>query len=204
MKDVFARRAGRIAFGMVLLAGAVMLVMQAGNHPAIPKTVHAWHVIVATWTVAILVGRVVTAIASRTRRPHASNDLRVAGLAVPAVGMALLMPLTIQLPFTIFISPNLADFDGWTEMSLAFTGHVHVVFALFVLARAVALTDGKTFSITLIYVVTCCVALVPYVFPAVFVALTGLPIIPMLRHMERIVARESDETCAIPYAVVRL
>lgn len=201
MSDVVARRAGRIAFGAVLLAGVYVLVNFARKHE-VAHAYHAWHVVAGAWLLAAAAGFLVTrlvAILPPTRDPGA---LRRAAFVVPSVGVALLLPITLHMPIALWSGVD--TFDLWCRMAVFATGLTHVVFALLVAVRAAQLARGTTnISIGMIYWVTCVIAAIPFVIPAGFVALTGIPIVPLLRRMERIAEADRAASIELPFAVAR-
>ena len=201
MNDVIARRAGRIAFGVVLLAGVAVLVDHVLSFRLYDeRPFHAWHIVVATWLGALVISAAVTAFVALLPRPRDPDALRRAALAVPSVGVALALPITIHMPFT------LAFFDAWCTYSMLFVSHVHIMFALLVLVRANALT-GTTLrrppSLKLIYLVCVGLALLPALIPAVLVAVTGIPFLYLLKCMETVAARDRDASRDIPFAIAR-
>jgi hypothetical protein len=209
--DVMPRRAGRIVFGLVLIAGAVYLATHAGGidqpyrYDTIPPrgpNLHAWHIVVGSWAAATSAALLVMALVSALPRSRNSNLLRVAALTMPSVGIAMMLPITLHM---IFVLPSgERSFDEWAWMSVVCSGHTHVLFALLVYARALALAHGSApVRIKTIYIATCVVAVFPVVIPAAFVAVTGLPFIPLLRYMEKLAAADREDSCALPYATIR-
>lgn len=206
--DVFARRAGRVAFGAVLMAGIPALVTHAlaarrmrWEDPP-PSGWHAWQIIVATWLLAVATGLVVRVVVPHLRLRREANALRDAALWVPAVGVALLLPLTIHLIVGFRDEPR--GFDDWVRLSLGMVSHTHVAFAVMVYARARALSAGSNepFGVVRIYLLTCVFAAFPFVIPVIYVAITGIPIVPLLLWMKRI-ARLDREHVDVPFAIAR-
>ncbi|HEX5059762.1 MAG TPA: hypothetical protein VFV99_10410 [Kofleriaceae bacterium] len=203
--DIFARRAGRVAFGVVMMAGVPALVTHAlasrrwDEPPA--GGWYAWQIIVATWLLAITAGLIVRVVAPHVRMRREADALRDAALWVPSVGVALLMPLTIHM---FAFTDDAREFDEWVRLSLAMVSHTHVAFAVLVYVRARALSRGdEPTSIPRIYVLTCAFALFPFVIPVVYVAITGIPIVPLLLWMKRI-ARLDREHVDVPFAIARV
>ena len=81
-KDAIARRAGRIAFGLVLITGVLALAAFSYHDEARSRgPVHAWHIVVATWLGALVAARSATTIVGARSRPREGDALRRAGLA---------------------------------------------------------------------------------------------------------------------------
>lgn len=203
--DVFARRAGRVAFGAVMFAGIPALVIHAlaarrwDELP--PGSWRAWQIIVATWLFAIAAGLVVRVVVPHLRLRREADALRDAALWVPSVGVALLLPLTIHM---MWFTHDARGFEDWVRLSLGMVSHTHLCFAVLVYARARALSRGnEPTSIPRIYLLTCVFALFPFVFPVLYVAVTGIPIVPLLLWMKRI-ARLDREHVDVPFAIARV
>ena len=212
--QIFARRAGRTAFGVVLLVGVASLAAAAwsgfcGAHRA--AGFGAARLVGLTWFLAILAGAVVRAIAARLRWRPAAEALFAESVMVPTAGIALLLPITLHLPVVVAVA-DAGAFDFWVTASLWITGVAHVVFAGLCVLRARQLIAGRV-AITprAIYVATLLTACVPFVLlwaiPPLLVAVTALPFVPMLHAMQRRVDRERDEIATaqkLPRAVAVL
>jgi hypothetical protein len=200
MNQIFARRLGRIAFGLVLLIGVASLAAAAWSN------FHSFHsasrfgavrLISLTWLVAILAGAVVRAIAARLRWQPAVEALFAESVIVPTAGIALLLPITLHLPVVVAVA-DASAFDFWVTASLCVTGLAHIVFAGLCVLRARQLIAGRP-AVTprAIYVATLLTSCVPFVLlwaiPPLLVAVTALPFLPMLRAMQRLVDRERAE-----------
>lgn len=200
MNDVFAKRAARIAFGIVLLLGMAALLdfaIAEGAHT--PRGVHAWHIIVGSWLAAAIAAVVVWAVTVVRRPPRNSDALRRAALSVPAIGIALLLPLTLHLPFAL---NDLTAFDTWAVASLVVVGHVHLIFAFLVWRRARALTgNGRPITVARIYILTCIAAAFPFILPSPLVALTGIPVAALLVRMKTIAENDREHSHAVPFAI---
>ena len=205
MSQIFARRLGRIAFGLVLLVGVASLAAAAwsgslGVHGA--ARFGAARLIGLTWLAAILAGAVVRAIAARLRWRPAAEALFAESVMVPTAGIALLLPITLHLPVVAAVA-DAGTFDSWVMASLWITGLAHVVFAVLCVLRARQLIAGRV-AITprAIYVATLLTSCVPFVLlwaiPPLLVAVTALPFVPMLHAMQRLVDRERAEIRAVP------
>src|SRR5687767_14897416 len=89
------RRLARTVFGVALIAGAAVFVLNANAEHPIPATA----VLGATWMVAFagagVVGYLRPVPLDRALRLFAPS------IVLPTIGIALLLPLTIQLPFVV-------------------------------------------------------------------------------------------------------
>jgi hypothetical protein len=218
--DVIARRAGRIAFGTVLLLGTALLVqferiwshhgdghterLVGGRWAAtfVGGELHAWHIIVGTWLAAIVAGLAVTVVVAVLPRGRDGDSLRKLALVVPSVGVAMLLPITLHMPFVL--RNGAASFDQWCWLSMVGVGHTHIVFGLLVWDRAHTLANGgEAISIRSIYLLTCLLAAIPFIVPVVFVAITGIPFIPLLYWMKRIADADREASVDVPFAIAR-
>lgn len=198
-------RVSRLAFGFVMIAGAIVLVRNtlaySNDHHAVANGTawHAWQVIVGTWIAAAAAS--VVGLLVKDRGDH----LRVASYVVPAAGVALLLPLTIHMPIALYLS-DADGFDMWCVYSGIFVGVAHIAFALMVGARARALVERREpMAVGTIYGVAVAMACVPgllVVLPPMITAATGVPIMPLLYAMERWTQRER-ENAALPVATLR-
>jgi hypothetical protein len=227
MNRIFARQVGRLAFGGVLLAGVTWLVAVLGTgsfaHPGpyhSPLRLPAWEIIAATWLAALGAGQAARAIAVRFGGLRSPDARFAASLVVPTAGIALLLPVTLQLPVVALLA-DLDFFDIWAMGSLWITGLAHVVFAGLCAARARELAAGKrAVSPYAIYFATVLTACVPVVFladarvvfvadmdlyvgseallviPPILVAFTALPFLRLQRWMQRLAERERTEIAA--------
>ena len=189
------RRLARTVFGALSIAGAAVFVLNALAEEPFPSTA----VLGGIWILAFA-----GACVAGFRRPVSLERAhRLFGLSVvlPSIGLALLLPLTIQLPFVVAAGGS-DSFDGWVSLSLWITGAVHIVLAVLVAVRAEMLVSGRQpLSVGLIYgacVGTSCIPFAVFVLPPFLVALTGLPMIPLLYYQARLVERERA-MIATPY-----
>lgn len=172
---IFARQAGRLAFGGVLLAGVAWLVavLVAVSFrdpaqltlPGPPRPAHltAEQFVAATWLAAIASGITAHRIAVRRGGPVGSHARFAASLIVPTVGVALLLPITLHLP----VVPRLTryDFDVWAVASLWITWLAHLVFAGLAALRAGQLAAGRpAVAPRTIYAATVVASCLPVVF----------------------------------------
>ena len=199
---VIVRRKSRIAFGAVLIAGAITLVASSlrGRHGA-------EQIVVVTWCVALAAGWATRVFA--TEGPD-RDRLGVAGLVVPIVGIALIGPITVHMPFALIGGSR--AFDEWVVLSTWFTIPAHLAFAYASARRAAQLACGqRAWTPRTVYLITVIVSCVPFVLalalPPILVALTGLPFLPILRAMEPLAARERNQLAGasdkLPFAIVR-
>lgn len=198
---VRGQRAGRSAFGAVLIAGMVVMVERL-VHEATP---HAALVMAGAWVAAFAAYAVAGWWAARRDLAHA-DELAVPGLVLPGIGVALMYPLTIHLPIVLVISGT-SGFDTWAWFALVLTGPTHLVLAILVAHRADQLVRGapglKPKTIYWICVAVSCVPFaVMFMLPPLFVALTGLPAVGLMEWMERLAGGERTAVCPVPRAVV--
>ena len=210
MRQIFARRVGRITFGVVLLAGVAWLATAAWSGSFGP---HRWprldaaRIVGLTWLAAIAVGVAARLVAGRVRWSHGSEALFARSVVIPTLGIALLLPITLHLPIVLLIADADA-FDFWVIASLWITGLAHLVFATTSAVRGYRLVTGQAaLSPAAIYVATLITSCVPFVvlwaIPPTLVAITALPFLPMLRAMERRIARERLEVETVSQALPR-
>jgi hypothetical protein len=202
MSAMLARRAGRAAFGVGLLAGACAIVSSAiASHQ-----IHAVHIIGVTWAASITAGLLVWLGARLLAHRWHGDTLKYAGLVLPAVGLALIAPLTTHLLVTLPFGLGLRSFDDWTQISLVVTGAAHIAFAVTSAYRVVGLIDGtRVLSVQWVFLIVILVSCVPFVVlivPPILVALTGLAMLPILFAPETIVARERAIANATPARAV--
>ncbi len=220
--STLARRAGRIAFGVVLALGMLVLAVFAIRCGFRTMPIHAWQLLLGTWLAAFgaaALVRTLTDVAAPPRPTALDEDRhRVAAFVVPAVGLALIAPLTVHLLVVVLLQLDhamtwhalrraLERFDDWAVLSLALTGPAHATFALLVGRRATQLArDQIPTSVEAIYVASTIAACVPGIvvlLPPVIVALTGLPLLPFLHGMRRVAERDRDPRRALPAAIAR-
>jgi hypothetical protein len=212
MRNYTARQYARIAFGVALVIGAIALVRTACFDGAAEYGLGEYgqghaaaRVLTWTWIIALGYGAIVYAIARWRRAERQGAELLRASLIAPAVGLALILPLTLHLLWFRFAGRDIADFDGWVGMSIVFTGLAHVAFAVMAARRASRLARGeKAMSPGMIYLLTIVFGMAPFpVFPSVLIALTGLPILPLLFLMKDIADRERAAIPPLPRAIAR-
>lgn len=190
-------------FGVVMIAGAVLLVCRLVDSRAAP---HAALVIAGTWALALVAAGVARALVLRVSRPLGDRWFAVS-VALPAVGIAALLPLTIHLPLVLLVA-NRALFDDRARGALLFTGTAHLALSLLVGARALQLVAGRpALSPRAIYVITVLVACVPCALllgiPPAIVALTGIPCLRLLHHLQHLVEHERALAASAPAELPR-
>ncbi len=192
-----ARRFGRLTFGLVLL-GAVVVLVERARGGALD---HAALWLAGIWAAALVGGTAARAVAAVWRVPTIGA---VPALVVPAVGVALLAPITIQAPF-VFVLGTVHSFDWWITVAMTWMAPTHLVFAALVAARARGLVRGRwTPTPRWIFGATVMASAIPFaaffLIPPALVALTGLPILPLLHHMKAVAARDAE---LLPVAIAR-
>ena len=204
--SVRGQRVGRIAFGAVLLAGVAILVHRlCTTHPMRGEALAAY-VIPATWVAAFAAYAIGSWIGSRRALDHA-DELVVPALVVPSIGAALLLPLTLHLPFALLLLRDPSDFDEWAALGGFFTIPTHLVLVGLVARRAWQLATGAPAIAPLrifgICVGVSCVPLAILLFPPMIVMMTGLPMLVPLGYMESLAARDRERGAAeaIPCAI---
>jgi len=190
--QVIAQRTGRVAFGVALLVGVAVL----GERAASGRTLHAGIILPISWATAFAAYAGAKRVA---RRPgvHPDASRLAASLVVPGIGISLTLPLLLHLPIAMLVTgPH--RFDDWVRLSCCAMGPTHLALAILVTVRGIQLTThGRALTPTRIYWLTVAASCVPWVvflgIPPLMVAVTGLPFIPLLRHMATIVDRERGE-----------
>jgi hypothetical protein len=211
-RDLLARRIGRIAFGGVLLIGvAYLVVATSAGSVRRPwnddQPLDAAKIISATWLAALLCGVVARHVARRLPMRWNPDALFAESVMAPVLGIALLLPLTLHMPIALLLADS-DGFDTWVGLSLWITGLAHLVFAITSAMRGYQLVMGRpAYSPRRIVVVTLITSCVPFIvligIPPLLVVVTALPLVPLLRAMERFVARERAEAAEAPHALPR-
>lgn len=143
----------------------------------------AWALALTAFLAGTIVGR-----HSATPRSFAAS------LIFPSVGLALTLPLTIHLVAAIQLGSS-RGFDEWVWLSVRFAGLPHVVAAIMLGWRALQVSRGEEpVSPGVVYVVGVISGLVPIVVPALIVAVTGLPLVALMKHQDTLAARDRDES----------
>ena len=197
---------GRMAFGAVLFAGTAAMWLTAFDDRHAADRLYAGEIILATWAAAIVVGVVVTAVFGRSTRSAVS--LRTPSVVIPAIGVALLLPLTLLLIGLMLAGDRLEQFDDWVRVAPLFVAVPHVVFAALLASRAASLAAGRpAISPWRIYgwgvVSSAFPGVLLYFIPPALVAVIGLPIVPLMFWMQPYLERErAREAAELPRAVV--
>jgi hypothetical protein len=210
--QVLARRAGRVAFGTVLTVGAIALAAHAapgaGDGAWTNSVTHCAPWLLVIWlTAAVAAGATRWAI-ERLAPIGPATLLRTEGLVVPAVGLALVVPITLHLPFALLMGGP-KGFDAWCSASVECVGFAHVVFAGLVAVRARQLADGRrALHPWTIFFAGVAAASYPHgawLLPEILVAMTGFVIVPMLGAMDGVADRDflaAESAAPLPGATV--
>lgn len=177
------RRAARVGFGQGLLVGAVAAagwfwMVEAQPGPMQPNI--AWSGIVVAWAWALLgagLGRLIVAV-PMVRRALGDDGLARASFVVPAVGLAVMAPISLQA--VIGALPVLlgANFDAWAVFAVMGTVHVHIAFAIAMGAMAWRLSLGHPTATAALWPAVL-LSLMPgglIVFPPLLVWFTGVAV----------------------------
>lgn len=188
---LFARRAARIALGIVLGVGGVALPLNA----LAGEVVSSFVLLAGTWLAAALVPVLVWGVAraSGGLAGRLGDRFLLASLAWPLAGLAIALPLSLHSVF-LLTDPN-AKLGEWIVMSWAIVGHVHLALAGMAAWRMKRLVAGERgLSAAGIYGITVAIAMVPgaifLLIPPMLVAVTGLPFLFLLWLPERLIAHE--------------
>jgi hypothetical protein len=203
--EILRRRIARTWSGIALLLGALMLAVRVTVGS--PHGLEPAAILLGTWFLAFVVYR-----AALERRPTACAPDRLAraSLIVPTLGLLAVLPLTLHLPF-FALAGALEDFGEWVELALVITAPTTILAGILIAIRGNHLVEGREIKGVLrpwaIYGLGVA-ALGPgwaLVIPGVLIALTALPFVPVLVHMETAVARERAFATAneIPEALAR-
>jgi hypothetical protein len=203
--NVFAARVGRIAFGAYLTAGAILLLLDLADGRR--GGTHAFELVVGSWLVALGMGYFVRKLVGARSAPR--DAWLLTSLVLPGIGISLMMPLLVHLPIVAVLA-GVSGFESWARTSFAIVGPSHLVLAALVVMRSYGLVRGSGFtpSIGHIYLGAVAVSLpngAELLFiPTIIVALTGLTIVPLLRHMAEVVETERAVLPADPPRAVAL
>ena len=186
--DRWPRAVGRLAFGTGMLAGTAILLHRLFT----VQEAMVGRVIVLTWLLSAVAGWIAHQLAHEF--PGGSR-IFVLSYAVPTLGLASLLPLSIHLAGAHALG-FAADFDTYVRASLFWVGAAHVAFAILATKRAAQLAQGRVaISTRRVFAITLVVSCSPGVLilmPPVLVGVTCLVLVPLLDRMERVIARERD------------
>lgn len=182
-----------LAAGLVLLLGAGLLVGEviAMDLSGLGQRYPLAYLVLGTWIAAGVVGAGTYAAVRYDRTWRAMVLGPVGPFAVFSVGAALLAPITIHLFVMTLTGSEPRAFTEWAGVALPITSLAHITFATMVGWRAVRLARGRTDAPTVgsIFRTTVVVSAIPFglllFLPPVLVALTGLPLLPLLYGMEK-------------------
>jgi NO-binding membrane sensor protein with MHYT domain len=194
-------RAGRIAFGSVLIAGAGILAAHSLAYLGDDDVLPAWTIIVVTW-IAAIAAHGLALLLPVSAEP---DRLRMTSLVVPAVGVALILPLTIQMP-VIEALGGTKWFNSWCGIAAIITAAAHAAFAMLLVERVRAVATGRpTRSLSSVLAIgTLCGGVPGLVLPAALVLVTGLPILATaIPVFDAIAEREQRAELPLPFAIAR-
>ena len=188
-RAVAARVAARNVFGLVTLSGTIAIVASSFDR----RSMLPLYFLGMTWLAASVAASVVSRTARATNSTTEITASQFAwSFAIPAVGCALLLPLTLQLPIAFLLGTSFKTYSEWIAISVVCVGAAHVTLAALYANRIHALVSGrKPLPIWVIFLLVCLAANVPLpVFPLPFVAVTGVPIVLIMIAVERWAGRE--------------
>jgi hypothetical protein len=202
---IFARRVARIVASFVLLAGVVAIVANAwafANDRAGPE-LHTAELIGFTWLAAVVLGATAHGLVILVRPAWRPEALLTESLLLPAGALALLLPITLHLLVALALGSAGTDFDGWVLASTFITGLAHLLFAGLCMLRAHQLLRREPAISPLrifraVVLTSCAPFAVLFAIPPLLVALTGLPLLPLLHAMAPRIERECAELAAMP------
>lgn len=200
---IIARRAARIAFGAALAVGMALNV-EAAEHAHGAATAHGFCIM---WLCAIAAAGITALLVLWASPAPRGDSLLHASLVVPAVGLALALPLTIHLLFFLLIGGDARGFGEWVGVSVRVVGLAHLVFAaLFALrAHGLAETARPRMSIAELSAWTVLASAVPLgwlVIPEAVTLITGFAVMPVMFMFDAIAANERTALPALPHAIV--
>ena len=215
---VLARRAGRIAFGLVLTGGMIVLAWWslAGQAPPLVGTWRphtgpppAGEILEVIWLVAGTSYAIVRLGMRRAALAPRGDALLRASLVAPAVGLGLALPLSLHgLAFALPGAGLGPGFDTWADTSVRAVGLAHLVFAATFARRAAQLarSGAPTMSVGGIYLWAVLASAIPwgmFLLPEALTAVTGVFVLPVLFAFDRLAARERDALAQLPTARAR-
>jgi len=189
-----ARRAARCAFGVVMAAGGVTLFVRAWTSGQAGLDAEHW--LAMTWLASLVAGAIAYGLARMSPRPIALST----SLVLPWIGLALVGPLSASWLEGLLLGSTwtTSQFDEWAALTCKVAIVPHIVLAVLASFRMERLARGDVpmamdiTSIAAIYGVVTGAGALPFVIPAVFVAITGIPFIPLFLLTNRIAASERE------------
>lgn len=214
--NVLGRRAGRIAFGLVLVVGMASIAYEAihgrgiwssfggpFSDNAFAHPLHAGRIMAVTWAAAVAAYAITRLVVWWVAPAPRGDALLRASLVVPAVGLALALPLGLHALWFLITGGEL---DGWVRMSVAVVGLSHLVFALTFGMHAAQLARGTPrMTIGGIFLWSTCASIIPwglFVLPEILTAITGLFVLPVLHIFDALAERDRDALPSLPRAKV--
>lgn len=201
---IAGRRRGRLFFGAVLVVGAVVFavsVLADGSPPGVNATTASTVMHLAgVWlvaAVAYLVGRISGAARQRDRGIAVDDEAFAWSLALPMMGLSLLLPLSIHA--LAHVALGVDHFAGWAAISVIVVGHAHLALAALCARAAFRVSRGepRQSALAVLFIVAgvaCVPGLVAFAIPPVLVFFTGALFVPwMLRAVDRTAERERRE-----------
>lgn len=142
---LLARRLSRVVFGSSLLVLPVLLTISYGLVGEPRSTNVGLSGLAAVWLLS-LVGAGAGKLAGRllpVRAVFGDDAFASASIVVPAVGLAVVAPISLQAavgaPLALLAA---ADFDDWMAFAIGGTVHVHLAFAVSMGLTAMRLARG--------------------------------------------------------------
>jgi len=182
-----------LAAGIVLLLGAGLLFAEvvaldlSGMHQRYPLA----YLVGGTWLAAAVVGAVTYWSVMSGPGWRARPVGAVGSFTTFCVGAALLAPITLHLIVAMLEGTYGRAFTEWAGLALPMTATAHITFAVMVGSRAARLASGRIDAPTVgaIFRTTVIVSAIPFgllfMIPPAIVAVTGLPLLPLLYKMEK-------------------
>jgi hypothetical protein len=200
----------RAGFGIVLVIGAVVMFLR-NLDGLFPITVlpNATVIMALTWLSAFAAYGLLSR--RRVDVEHAPQAFLKSSLVWPTLGLILMLPLLVHMPFALLIG-GMDGFDDWVAISYPFTATTTFAAALLGTLRALELADGRRPTGILrpgaIYGMSLLLGLFPYgvfIIPPILIAITGAPFISLFGYQETVAARERELSSVpeIPAAIAR-
>jgi hypothetical protein len=187
------RRAGMLAAGVVLLVGAGLVFAEVvGLRMFDGDERHRLaYLVLGSWVAAAVAGACTYAVVAFNPSASARPVGTVGPFTTFCVGAALLAPITVHLIVLSLSGWEPRKFAEWAGIALPITATAHIAFAILVGSRAARLAAGRTDapSVGSIFRTTVVVSAIPFgllfLMPPALVAVTGIPLLPLLYAMEK-------------------